>query len=122
MDSRPRVVDTETVQFWPIATFEDLKETLLLMERAASGVRPYIANWFNDVFVPAFQNLDGKPNALIDEDDHILIKERHVGVTTEQLAEKTKKVYGGLKPSSGDLLAKYLYPLINQGSLFCNIS
>lgn len=38
------------------------------------------------------------------------------GVTTEQLAEKTKQVYGGLKPSSGDLLNKYLYPLINQGS------
>jgi hypothetical protein len=54
MDNRPRIVDTETGQFWPIATFEDLKETLLLMERAASGVRPYIANWFNDVFIPAF--------------------------------------------------------------------
>jgi hypothetical protein len=39
MDCRPRVVNTETGQFWPIATFEDLKETLLLMERAASGVR-----------------------------------------------------------------------------------
>jgi hypothetical protein len=62
MDYRPRIVDTKTGQFWPIATFEDLKETLLLMERAASGLRPYIANWFNDVFIPAFKDLDGKPN------------------------------------------------------------
>ena len=36
MDNRPRIVDTETGQFWPIATLEDLKETLLLMERVAS--------------------------------------------------------------------------------------
>jgi hypothetical protein len=115
MDSRPKVVDTETGQFWPIAIFEDLKETLLLMERAASGVRPYIVNWFNDVFLPAFKDLDDKPNELKDEDGNTIIKERYVGVTTEQLAEKTKTVYGGLKPSSGDVLNKYLYPLINQG-------
>jgi hypothetical protein len=115
MDNRPRIVDTETGQFWPIATFEDLKETLLLMEVAASGVRPYIANWYNDVFVPAFKDLDGKPNELKGNFDSIIVKERYVGVTTEQLAEKTKMVYGGLKPSSKDLLEKYLYPLMNQG-------
>lgn len=115
MDNRPRVVNTETGQFWPIANFKDLKETLLLMEVAASGVRPYIANWYNDVFIPAFKDLDGKPIELKDENGITIIRERYVGVTTEQLAEKTKKVYGGLKPSSGDLLTKYLYPLMNQG-------
>jgi hypothetical protein len=115
MDCRPRIVDTKTGQFWPIATFEDFKETLLLMEVAASGVRPYIANWFNDVFVPAFKDLDGKPNELKGDYDNVIIKEKHVGVTTEQLSEKTKHVYGGIKPSSQDLLNKYLYPLINQG-------
>ncbi len=36
MDSRPRVVDTQTGKFYPIATFEDLKETLLLMGMASS--------------------------------------------------------------------------------------
>jgi hypothetical protein len=51
MDSRTTIVDTETGQFCPISIFEDLKETLLLMEVAASGVRPYIANWYNDVFL-----------------------------------------------------------------------
>src|SRR2546427_4568745 len=115
MDNRPRIVDAETGQFWPIATLEDLKETLLLMERAASGVRPYITNWFNDVFAPAFRDLDGEPNELRNDDGSLQNKERYVGVTTEQLGEKTTKVYGGLKPSSGDLLNKYLYPLINQG-------
>jgi hypothetical protein len=115
MDNRPRIVDSETGQFWPIATFEDLKETLLLMERAASGIRPYITNWFNNVFIPAFKDLDGTPKELRDDNDVLISKERYVGVTTEQLGEKTKVAYGGLKPSSGDLLTKYLYPLINQG-------
>jgi hypothetical protein len=31
MDSRPRIIDTETGKFYPISTFEDLKETLELM-------------------------------------------------------------------------------------------
>lgn len=68
------------------------------------------------MFIPAFKELDGKPNELTTDIGSTWIKERYVGVTTEQLAEKTKQVYGGLKPSSGDLLNKYLYPLINQGS------
>jgi hypothetical protein len=72
------------MQFWPIATFEDLKETLLLMERAASGVRPYIANWFNDVFIPAYKDLDGHPNELKTDTGILLLKERYVGVTTDQ--------------------------------------
>ena len=28
MDSRPKIVDTQTGKFYPISTFEDLKETL----------------------------------------------------------------------------------------------
>jgi hypothetical protein len=56
-----------------------------------------------------------KPNELKDEHGNTISRERYVGLTSEQLAEKTKKVYGGLKPGSVDLLNKYLYPLINQG-------
>jgi hypothetical protein len=86
------------------------------MEVAASGVRP---NWFNDVFVQAFKDLEGKPNELKDEYDNVIIKERYVGVTTEQLAEKTKMVYGGLKPSSGDLLNKFLLVYNNWDGYMC---
>jgi hypothetical protein len=117
MDNRPKLVNTNTGQVYPIATFEDLKEALKLMERGASGVRPYLSKWFNDVFIPAFKDLGRKPNELTDYDNGgiILIRERHVGLTTEQLAEKTKKVYGGSKPSSKEILDKYIYPLLNQG-------
>ena len=115
MDNRPKIVEQETGQFYPIATFEDLKETLQLMERGASDIRPYITKWYNDVFDRAFQDCNGEPNAIVNEDGIIISKEKHVGVTTEQLAEKTKEVYGGPKPSGRDLLLRYIYPLINQG-------
>jgi len=115
MDDRPKVLDRETGQRYPIAIFDDLEETLELMERAASSVRPYVARWFNDVFITAFRDRDGKPNELRDDLGNVIAKESHVGVTTEQLAEKTKEVFGGIKPSSRELLTKYIYPLINQG-------
>lgn len=114
MDCRPKIIDNETGQVYPITMFEDLKETLGLMDRAAC-VRPYIAKFFNDVFLAAFRELRDKPNELKDELGNLIAKERHVGLTTEQLGEKTKEVLGGLKPGSTDLLHKYLYPLINQG-------
>ena len=51
----------------------------------------------------------------MDENWNKIASEKYVGLTTVQLATQTKEVYGGPKPSSGDLLAKYIYPLINQG-------
>jgi hypothetical protein len=115
MDSRCKVVDMETGQFWPISTFEDLKETLILMERGASGVRPYLTMWFNDVFIPAFDSLEDKPNEDRDFNGNLLAIERYVGLNMKQLASKTKAVFGGPTLSSKDLLNKYVYPLINLG-------
>jgi hypothetical protein len=64
MDCRPKIVDTTTGGFYPIATFEDLKETLELMAMASSMVRPYIAYWYNKVFLPAFKDLPSEPNKI----------------------------------------------------------
>jgi hypothetical protein len=115
MNNRPAILDKETDQSYPIMILEDLKESLGLMQRAAGNLRPYIAKWYTDVFMPTFKDQDGKPNKLIDDDGILIAKESHAGVTTEQLAEKTKLAFGGIKPSSGELLNKYLYPLMNQG-------
>jgi hypothetical protein len=130
MDSRPKLVNEQTGQFYPIATFDDLKETLKLMQVGASGVRPYIVNWYNKVFVPTIKDLDGKPYAEIKTDDDddkptsgvdgkpiVIAKEKHIGVNTEQLALKTKEVFKGAKPSSKELRDKYLEPLVNLGVL-----
>jgi hypothetical protein len=129
MDARPRLVNEQTGQFFPIATFEDLKETLKLMQVGASGARPYIVNWYNKVFVPAIKDLGGKPYEKIETGDDgktilgvdgksvIIDKERHIGVNTEQLALKTKEVFKGAKPSNKELRDKYLEPLVNLGVL-----
>jgi hypothetical protein len=121
MDARPKLVNEQTGQFYPIATFEDLKTKLNLMQVGASGARPYIVNWYNKVFVPAFKDLDGKPNQqvtadkkAIDETPIVTGSEKHVGVTTEQLAAKTKEVFKGSRPSNKELRDKYLEPLVNS--------
>jgi hypothetical protein len=116
MDFRPKIINTETGQSYPIATFEDLKDTLYLMQVAASGIRPYLSRWYNEVFIPAFEVLGGKPKEERSETGYLIAKEKHASLTTEQLAEKTKQVFG-FKPSSKELLNKYIYPLCNQGIL-----
>lgn len=76
MDSRPKIVDSETGKSYPISTFKDLKETLELMNVGASILRPYIGHWYNTVFIPLFKELDGKSNIRYTEEGAILEKER----------------------------------------------
>ena len=59
MDDRPRIVNTETGAFYPISTFEDLKETWGLMERGGSNVRAYLAECYNRVILPVFKEWTG---------------------------------------------------------------
>src|SRR5206468_8356086 len=61
MDSRPRLVRKDNPDiFLPVSTFEDLKETLELMEIGGSNIRPYIAEWYNQVFLPTFKAENGE--------------------------------------------------------------
>jgi hypothetical protein len=115
MDSRPRLIDTETEgKFYPITTFGDLRETLQLMGVASSTLRPYVVEWYNQVFLPAFRDLRGEPNEL--KVNGIPIeKENYVGVNYTQLAEKTREVRQVAKPGSDELHKNYLYPLLNLG-------
>jgi Bifunctional DNA primase/polymerase, N-terminal len=120
MDSRPRLVNEQTGQFYPISTFDDLKQTLNLMQVGASGVRPYLVDWYNNRFIGIYNDLDGQPyeDKKFDEDTgkYIVIgKEKRPGLTTKQIADRIKEEFGGIKQSSEELRKKYLYPLINQG-------
>jgi hypothetical protein len=47
----------------PLATLEDLKEALFLMQYS-NGVRPYIQDWFNDIFLPTY-NKKSEPDFKI---------------------------------------------------------
>jgi hypothetical protein len=92
MDDRPRLIDTRIEgdkKFYPIATFEDLRDTLQLMGRASSTIRPYIADWYNTVFLPAFEVLDGKALEIKTENGYLVGVEIAVGVNSKILQEKT---------------------------------
>jgi hypothetical protein len=113
MDSRPRLVRKDNPNiFLPISTFEDFKETLELMKIGSSNIRPYIVEWYNDVFLVAFK----EENGIIKEKevDGRILKENYVSVTSSQLVEKTLEIKK-ISISNLDLRHKYIDPLINQG-------
>ena len=113
---RPRITivkkgDTK-IQTIPIATFEDLKNTVSLMEYS-DGVRPYILEWYYDIFLKAFEDkgdkIDSKVNSKGEE-----LKEDRVAVTSHNLIKKHKEIHNETL-TTHKLLQSYLYPLINHG-------
>jgi hypothetical protein len=122
MDSRPKIIDTETGKFYPISTFEDLKETLQLMRMASSMVRPYVAYWYNTIFLPAFKELPEQPTKLtkeiIDRDGQkqeiVVMQETEIGLTSKELAQKTYDIVK-IPLSAEKVREQYLYPLANMG-------
>jgi hypothetical protein len=124
MDSRPKLINTQTGQSWVIPTFKDLRKALELMESGASEIRPYIAYWFNNVFKPTYDEhvaageCDYRIIHKIDNDGKeiaITLTEDRIALTTQTLIVKTSQILGIPKPSAGDILKNYLYPLLNQG-------
>ena len=79
MDFRPRLVNKETGQSYPIAALDDLKETLYLIQVAASGIRPYLTKWYNEKFIRAFVDLHGKTNEDITDSGVTITREKYVG-------------------------------------------
>jgi hypothetical protein len=115
IDKRPRLVlrkkGDPVIQTIPFALFEDLQEAMFLMEYA-NGVRPYVLEWYYDVFLDAFNSkttADSKENSRGET-----IIESRIALTTEQLVEKTKDVYKQ-SYTTKKILETYVHPLINQG-------
>jgi len=124
MDSRPKLINTQTGRSWVIPTYKDCKKSLELMESGASEIRPYIALWYNSVFKPTYdehekaEECDYKIIYKSDKDGKeipITITEDRIALTTKILIVKTSQILGIPKPSAGDMLKNYLYPLMNQG-------
>jgi hypothetical protein len=113
MDSRPRVVDAETGVFYPISTYDDLKEALEIMKTASLSIRPYQQQWYNNVFLPAFEELGDQPNSKLTEYGHTFERETVVGLTTKHIADKMNEQ--GLNTSIGNIYDHYIRPLIKQG-------
>jgi hypothetical protein len=113
MDSRPKLVDTETGVFYPISIYNDLKEALEIMKTASLSIRPYQQDWYNNVFLSAFGELSQEPNYKKSGYGDTIAKENVVGLTTKQLAEKMNQQ--GNNVSIGSIYENYLRPLIKQG-------
>jgi archaellin len=116
MDNRPRLVNTETGAFYPISTFEDLAETLELMEAGGSNLRAYLAKCYNEVILPAFKDQSGKVKENKVE-DVVTEKETHVGLTTEEIGQAMHEKLGIPIPGTKQIRDTYLYPLVNHGLL-----
>ena len=89
-----------------------------LMERGGSNIRPYIMEWYNQVFLPAFRAEGGQVKLKnIESGDRIItLKENYPAVTSKQLRDKTLEILN-ISISSDELRQKYTDPLVNQGLL-----
>ena len=113
-DNRPRLVISNkaelTVQTIPFALFKDLRESMDLMQYA-NGVRPYILEWYNEVFLVAFSaktEIDSKTNSRGEE-----VKEKRVALTSRELIDKTYELRSK-KLSTKQMLQNYITPLLNE--------
>jgi hypothetical protein len=112
---RPRITIVKKgdikIQIIPIATFEDLQNTISLMEYS-DGVRPYILEWYYDVFLKAFEEKE-KPDSKVNSKGEEL-KEDRIALTSQDIIKKHKEVHNETLTSK-QLLESYIYPLLNQG-------
>ena len=113
---RPRITLIKkgdiTIQTIPIATFEDLQNTISLMEYS-DGVRPYILEWYYDIFLKAFNDKGDEVDTKTNSKGETL-EEPRVALTSQDIIKMHKEVHNEILASQR-LLESYLYPLLNQG-------
>jgi uncharacterized protein YdcH (DUF465 family) len=112
IDKRPRLVTRveghPTLNICPFATFDDLRESVYLMEYS-NGVRPYILEWYNEVFLIEFNDKRDRNNNADNNDD-----ETGIGITTKDLVDATFRIKAR-KFSTQQIYENYIVPLINGG-------
>jgi hypothetical protein len=104
------------IQRWPIASFEDMKEALYLMEYS-DGVRPYVLKWYYEVFLPTFNEKEGpdykvKYNRKGEEGETVI--ENIIAVSSEQLRTATECLQDKVLTKK-QIRDNYVEPLVNQG-------
>jgi hypothetical protein len=109
---RPRLTIVKkgdiSIQTIPIATFEDLQNTISLMEYS-DGVRPYILEWYYEVLLKAFEEKtepDLKVNSKGEE-----LKEDRVALTSQDIIKKHFQIHDETLTTKR-LLESYLCPCL----------
>ncbi|MDN5846922.1 MAG: phage scaffolding protein [Candidatus Nitrosocosmicus sp.] len=95
----------------PMALYSDLFESLSLINNSTGGIRPYVLDWYQNIFLILYGSKVA-PNSKDRNGESIT--EESIAVTTQQLIEKTSEV---MKKhyTSRILLTDFLYPLLNLG-------
>jgi hypothetical protein len=103
------IYDMIDVQKIPLATFDDLKEAMSLIEHN-NGVRPYVLQWYNEVFLPAYES---KKEPDSKETKNGTSTENRIAVTTRYLVDKTAEIQKK-RLSNKEILETFLNPLVNM--------
>jgi len=114
LEKRPRIIirrkDEIIREVMPLALFEDLKEAMFLMEYT-SGVRPYISNWLDAVFLKILNTKTEVDKKTVDGFEK---SEDRIALTTEQLVIATKEMQGKTLTAQ-QVYEIYLQPLMKAG-------
>jgi hypothetical protein len=102
----------------PMALYSDLYESLSLFNNSTGGIRPYVLDWYRNIFLTLY-GLKTNPNSKVKNGD--IISEERIAVTSQELIDKTneitKKHY-----TSKNILEELFYPLLNLGYIDSNSS
>lgn len=95
----------------PMAIYSDMLESLSLLNNNVGGVRPYVLDWYDNVFLNLY---DSKSDPNSKDKNGEKITEQRKGVTTTELIEKSHEVLN--KPyTTKQILNEFIYPLYNLG-------
>lgn len=110
IDKRPRLITKAKgdllLHTCPFALSEDLKEAVYLLENS-EGVRPYVLEWFNQVFLTAFNEKTEPSTKNGLEEDSISLTTRELVATTDTIHKR--------KFSTQQMYENYVVPLLNAG-------
>jgi hypothetical protein len=67
--------------------FESLSKVLLLMDYSADGIRPYLLEWYDNVFLETF-SAKREPSSKVNSRGEMII-ENMIGLTSEELTKAT---------------------------------
>ena len=105
-----------TMRIFPFASFEDLNEALFLIEYA-NGVRPYVLEWFNNIFLESYDKKNQPDSRIITRGgEEREVRENRIGLTTEELVLKSREVQGKTYTKK-KILDNFINPLMNQGHI-----
>jgi hypothetical protein len=113
MGSRPRLVHRVTGAFYPVPTFDDLKEAFTLMQTGGSNIRPYLVSMYNEVIFPLWSDIK-EPRVDKDEYGNVLAREKEIGLTVKEIIDGAKEKLN-VNVSKKDIHYKYLIPLAELG-------